>query len=269
MKKDKNSQIKRILGLEYAVMKLNKKYPEIVTASSSDKLKFYLEKITLEEKMDLDIFDMEYLNYVSSIPFLEIERDLIRYDNSSPKLDELKFVSDLMNKYNVDRTTIIARIRQIRRINKYIKDKKIVLEIDDEQAYIVAGVDSIDEETKKRRFVVMACPVRRPFVVAPDKVEAFMNAGNSKQNSEQSNEMAQTFRKNNLLFDYEYPEFKAMEHLREDIINNPQKYAGCDIRIRMCLFRTPQEQEQYIEEGLSTPLPGDEPKVRKRGTKKK
>ena len=60
-----------------------------------------------------------------------------------------------------------------------------------------------------------------------------------------------------------------MEHLREDIINNPQKYAGCDIRIRMGLFRTHQEQEQYIEEGLSTPLPGDEPKVRKRGTKKK
>ena len=269
MKKDKNSQIKRIIELEYAVMKLNKQYPEIITASSSDKLKFYLEKITLEEKMDLDIFDIEYLNYVSSIPFLEIERDLIRYDNSSPKLDELKFVANLMDKYSVDKATIITRIRQIRRINKYIKDKKLVLEIDDEQADIVAGVDCVDEETKKRRFVVMACPVRRPFVVAPDKVEAFMNAGNSKQNLEQASEMAQTFRKNNLLFDYEYPEFKAMEHLREDIINNPQKYAGCDIRIRLGLFRTPEEQEKYIEEGLSTPLPGDEPKVRKRGSKNK
>lgn len=268
MKKDKNSQIKRILGLEYAVMKLNKKYPEIVTASVSDKLKFYLEKITIEEKMDLDIFDMEYLNYVSSIPFLEIERDLIRYDNSSPKLDELKFVANLMDKYSVDRATIITRIRQIRRINKYIKDKKLVLEIDEEQADIVAGVDCVDEETKKRRFVVMACPVRRPFVVATDKVEAFLNASNSKQNSEQVSEMSETFRKNNLLFEYQYPEFKAMEHLREDIINNPQKYAGCDIRIRLGLFRTPEEQEQYIEEGLSRPLPS-EPKVRKRGSKKK
>lgn len=269
MKKDKSSQIKRIIGLEYAVMKLNKKYPEIVTTSVSDKQKFYLEKISFEEKMDLDIFEMEYLNYVSSIPFLDIERDLIRYDNSSPKLDELKFVSDLMNKYNVDRTTIITRIRQIRRINKYIKDKKLVLEIDAEQADIVAGVDCVDEETKKRRFVIMACPARRPFVVAPDKVETFMNAGNNEQNSEQASEMAQTFRKNNLLFDYEYPEFKTMEHLRKEIITNPQKYVGCDIRIRMGLFRTPQEQKKYIEEGLNRSLPGDEPKVKKRGTKKK
>lgn len=266
MKKDKNSQIKRILGLEYAVMKLNKKYPEIVTASSSDKLKFYLEKITLEEKMDLDIFDMEYLNYVSSIPFLEIERDLIRYDNSSPKLDELKFVSDLMNKYNVDRTTIIARIRQIRRINKYIKDKKIVLEIDDEQAYIVAGVDSIDEETKKRRFVVMACPVRRPFVVAPDKVEAFMNA--SRDKSLEGALEGKDNTKGNILFQ-DFPRLRITEETRQQILRYPQLHSGLSVRARMGRIYTDEEYEQRRERVLSTPLPGDEPKVRKRGTKKK
>ena len=250
-------------------MTINKKYPEIEKNSANEKLKFYLKRIALEEKIDLDMFDIEYINYISSIPFLEIQRDLIRYDNSSPKLDELKFVFDLMNKYNVDRTTIIARIRQIRRINKYIKDKKLVLEIPDEKVEISPIQESMFKESKtSRKFVVMAVPCRNPFIVSPEKVEDFMKASSPRQENEQLSFMPEVFKTNNCLFAYEYPNFKSMKQIREDIINNPQKYAGCDIRIRMGLFRTPQEQEQYIEEGLSRPLPG-EPKVKKRGTKKK
>jgi len=50
-----------------------------------------------------------------------------------------------------------------------------------------------------QRFDVLAVPCRRPFVVAADKAEAFKNSTNSKEDNEQVREMAETFRKNNLV----------------------------------------------------------------------
>lgn len=61
--------------------------------------------------------------------------------------------------------------------------------------------------------------------------------------------------KKDYLFE-EFPEFKVTEETRKDVIENPQKYSGCDIRIRMGKFYTDEEYQRKIEEGLSRELPG-------------
>lgn len=61
------------------------------------------------------------LNYIIEaylMPFDEISKDIERYDNSNPILDELLFIKELCNRYNVDRKTIIERIQNVRMINK-------------------------------------------------------------------------------------------------------------------------------------------------------
>lgn len=53
------------------------------------------------------------------MPLEEIREFLDLYDTSSPKLDEVKFIINLQNKYLETRENIIKRIRQVRHINKY------------------------------------------------------------------------------------------------------------------------------------------------------
>ena len=36
-----------------------------------------------------------------------------------PRIDELKFVSDLCAKYNTDSKTLTKRVREVRRINRF------------------------------------------------------------------------------------------------------------------------------------------------------
>lgn len=60
---------------------------------------------------------------------------------------------------------------------------------------------SNNEENKKQRFKFFAVPSRRPFIVAPDKVEAFKNSTNNKEDNEFVKKLAETFKKNNLVED--------------------------------------------------------------------
>lgn len=55
------------------------------------------------------------------MPLGEMTKAIGEYDESSPKMDELKFVSDLAKKYNVERGQVITRIQHVRRINKKLQ----------------------------------------------------------------------------------------------------------------------------------------------------
>lgn len=56
------------------------------------------------------------------MPIEEITAAINQYDESSPKLDELKFVKKLSEKYQVTNYDVILRIQYVRRINKNRKD---------------------------------------------------------------------------------------------------------------------------------------------------
>ncbi|MBQ6687361.1 MAG: hypothetical protein IJN03_02440 [Bacilli bacterium] len=64
-----------------------------------------------------------------------------------------------------------------------------------------------------------------------------------------------------ILMEKDFPEFHVTEETKEDVNLHPERYLGCDARIRMGLFRTEREQEEYIKQSVVRPLPGDdEPK---------
>ena len=60
---------------------------------------------------------------------------------------------------------------------------------------------------------------------------------------------------NNSLFEYEFKDIRITKKLKNDILKHPEKYSGCNYRIRTGLFYTEQEKEKYIEESLKRPLP--------------
>lgn len=51
--------------------------------------------------------------------------------------------------------------------------------------------------------------------------------------------------------------FNITTKMKNDVLNHPKKYIGCDVRTRMGKFRTDEEQQRYIEESLKRKLPGD------------
>ena len=114
---NRNEEVKRHIELE---LWLKKNYPS--TDSKVKALLFFLDTF--------DEIDAGYLFDAYLMPKEEIEKDIEIYDNSSifNKIDELLFVDSLINKYDVTRSEIIKRIRDVRRINVFensnIKVKK-------------------------------------------------------------------------------------------------------------------------------------------------
>lgn len=93
-------------------------------------LEGYLKTILLEKKtireLTLILFekfdnleDIEYLIDAYILPIEEINEELHYYDSQSilNKPDEIQFIQKLSDKYGVDRSKIIKRIKDIRRIN--------------------------------------------------------------------------------------------------------------------------------------------------------
>jgi len=60
------------------------------------------------------------------------------------------------------------------------------------------------------------------------------------------------------ILEADYPKFVVTEQTRKDVLEHPQRYTGCDVRIRMCKFYTDEEYKKRVEEVLSRPLPGEE-----------
>lgn len=74
------------------------------------------------------IEESEYLYEVYLMPFEEISREIKKYDSSFPRSDAGKFVDNLCERYKVDRKTVVNRIQNVRRVNRYLneKDKSLV-----------------------------------------------------------------------------------------------------------------------------------------------
>ena len=67
--------------------------------------------------------------------------------------------------------------------------------------------------------------------------------------------------KKDYLFE-DFPKFEVTEKMRKDIIENPQKYSNCDVRVRCSKFYTDEELQRKIEDSLNRELPGQK-KLRK------
>lgn len=74
-----------------------------------------------------------YILEAYQMPIEQISRAIKMYDSSSPKLDAVKFVDDLCERYGVDRETIVKRIQNVRRINKYLKENNMGLNPDKQE----------------------------------------------------------------------------------------------------------------------------------------
>lgn len=74
--------------------------------------------ILMDEEKEIDA---NYIIEAYLMPLDEITREIEKYDSSNPKLDELKFINELCEKYHVDRKAIVERIRNVRKINKQKK----------------------------------------------------------------------------------------------------------------------------------------------------
>ncbi|MGN1378846.1 MAG: hypothetical protein ACI4XR_00370 [Bacilli bacterium] len=74
---------------------------------------YFFHNYSLEETL--------YLVRAYNMPIRFITEDIKNYDNGKPYIDELAFVSELAINYNTNIDTIINRIREVRRINKVIK----------------------------------------------------------------------------------------------------------------------------------------------------
>lgn len=79
------------------------------------------------------IEESEYLYEVYLMPIEDIYKEIKRYDNSCPKLDAVKFVDDLKERYHVDRETVVKRIQNVRRINRYLREKNMGLNTDEQE----------------------------------------------------------------------------------------------------------------------------------------
>ena len=91
-----------------------------------------IEKNKFCNNIDLEVEELEYLKLAIKMPLDEISELLNLYDNSSPKMDEVKFIVNLQNKYAEPRENVIKRIRQVRHITKYkegLKEAKKLFEL--------------------------------------------------------------------------------------------------------------------------------------------
>jgi len=175
MNKNELENIKRKVEIEKKILELKEKYPEVKEFDNEKIQAILTGKISTEYDEQLSLEDWEYFDFACMLPIEEIMKELNNYDNSHPKLDELKFVNSLTIKYNVSKYEIIRRIKDVRKINKFIN------------------------ESSKQQFDILAVPCDKPFVVSKEKVDEFKNSTTSKNDNEKISQMAKTFIKNNLV----------------------------------------------------------------------
>lgn len=67
-----------------------------------------------------------------------------------------------------------------------------------------------------------------------------------------------------VVLETKYPCVRITEETIQYIIEHPEKFVNCDVRIRDGKIYTDEEFEKMVEESLARPLPGDEGPVLKR-----
>jgi hypothetical protein len=61
---------------------------------------------------------LEYQRLANAMPYVQMRDALKKYDESSPKMDEIKFVRDLQNEFNQTEEDVLKRIRHVRQFTK-------------------------------------------------------------------------------------------------------------------------------------------------------
>lgn len=76
------------------------------------------EQIVREKKEKVTTYTLkrDFLARTILMPRSEIENAVLCYDKSKPKMDEIRFVSDLAKKYRTTTDMVVRRIRDIRRL---------------------------------------------------------------------------------------------------------------------------------------------------------
>lgn len=69
-----------------------------------------------------DTEDEQYVNYLTSsaiMRYRDMKKYIEEYDNSHPKMDELKFVNTICDRYGQDRVAVIRKIAEVRKLKAY------------------------------------------------------------------------------------------------------------------------------------------------------
>jgi len=110
----------------------------------------------------------------------------------------------------------------------------------------------------KRRMVLYAIPLNRPYVVKKEFAERFKNSKTSEEDIKKRKEFDNKI-KNNLvneykpkIHNYSFNVFGAAQKLKHYILQNPQKHLDCDYKIKLDEYYL--TKEEYIEESLKRPL---------------
>lgn len=80
------------------------------------------ETFARKRKGKTNSYDEQKINYKAEayiMPYSQILQALQEYDDSVPKMDELKFVRGLQKRYEQSETAVIRRIREVRSLKKY------------------------------------------------------------------------------------------------------------------------------------------------------
>lgn len=68
---------------------------------------------------------LEYQRLALAMPYTEINAALKQYDKSRPKMDEIKLIRNLQNKYNQSEQDVLKRIRYVRQVSKILTKVKV------------------------------------------------------------------------------------------------------------------------------------------------
>jgi hypothetical protein len=82
-----------------------------------------LSKLMHDNAVNCDVL-ARAIDLARVMPKNDIDAAIQEYDTFKPKMDELKFVKALVDKYGVERGDVILRIQYVRRINKELPQRR-------------------------------------------------------------------------------------------------------------------------------------------------
>lgn len=165
---------------------------------------FFQETIIVSNQHNTRIKEVEedFLPYAVNMDMISSDTRFCEYINLLMKQEEV--VETIINKYgNLDAFDLekTPDIQLMHKISEELNTQNI------QPPLIFYGLgrfsnmnlDENTEPTEKQKFVVLAVPRNKPFVVAAEKAEEFKNQTNSPEDRAFVKELAETFRVNNLV----------------------------------------------------------------------
>ena len=123
-------------GKHFGLIRINKKYINTRFAYMHEVI-HYLMDVGIGNKV-INVFSRktkgktideheQEINYATAaviLKYKDMKKYILEYDDSKPKMDELKFVNNICKKYEQEPTTVILRIKEVRmlmqkRMSKY------------------------------------------------------------------------------------------------------------------------------------------------------